>query len=225
MKYRHEMKFLVSEGELEILHYRLLPVMKKDMHQKGNSYLIRSMYFDDINDGCKKENEDGVDNRRKFRIRLYDGRIDVLHLEKKEKCRGMTRKNSADIARYDCEKYMNGEIPVYRPNMTGIEKELYSEAMTCRMMPKCIVEYERSAYIDPRGNVRITFDRNIAGCEKVNSFFDEKIYKIPVLPKGQHILEVKYDEFLPQYLAELLEIGTLQQTSFSKYYYVREALN
>lgn len=111
------MKFLVSEGELEILHYRLLPVMKKDMHQKGNSYLIRSMYFDDINDSCKKENEDGVDNRRKFRIRLYDGRIDVLHLEKKEKCRGMTRKNSADIARYDCEKYMNGEIPVDRKSV------------------------------------------------------------------------------------------------------------
>ena len=225
MEYRHEMKFLVSEGELEILHYRLLPVMKKDIHQKGNSYLIRSMYFDDINDSCKKENEDGIDNRRKFRIRLYDGSTDVLHLEKKEKYRGMTRKNSTDIDKSNCEKYMSGEIPGYRSDMTEIEKELYSEAMACQMMPKCIVEYERSAYIDPRGNVRITFDRNIAGCEKVNSFFNEKIYKIPVLPKGQHILEVKYDEFLPEYLAELLEIGSLQQTSFSKYYYVREALN
>ena len=94
-----------------------------------------------------------------------------------------------------------------------------------RMLPKCIVEYERTAFVDKRGNVRITFDRNISGSDRIEDFLDKTIYRTPVLPEGQHILEIKYDEFLPQYLAELLEIGTLQQTSFSKYYYVREILD
>ena len=83
MEYRHELKFLVSEKEIQLMAHRLKSVMKMDAHQIGNSYMIRSLYFDDINDSCKRENEDGIDNRRKFRIRLYDGNVSVLHLEKK----------------------------------------------------------------------------------------------------------------------------------------------
>ena len=45
-----------------------------------------------------------------------------------------------------------------------------------------------------------------------------------ILPAGQHILEVKYDEFLPDMIARELEIGRLQQTAFSKYYLGRMAL-
>ena len=201
MEYRHELKFLVSEKEIQLMAHRLKSVMKMDAHQIGNSYMIRSLYFDDINDSCKRENEDGIDNRRKFRIRLYDGNVSVLHLEKKEKHRGMTKKTAVDIAQTICKDYMHKKIPVYDTNITELEKELYSQAVMNRMLPKCIVEYERTAFVD------------------------KTIYRTPVLPEGQHILEIKYDEFLPQYLAELLEIGTLQQTSFSKYYYVREILD
>ena len=224
MEYRHELKFLVSEKEIQLMAHRLKSVMKMDAHQIGNSYMIRSLYFDDINDSCKRENEDGIDNRRKFRIRLYDGNVSVLHLEK-EKHRGMTKKTAVDIAQTICKDYMHKKIPVYDTNITELEKELYSQAVMNRMLPKCIVEYERTAFVDKRGNVRITFDRNISGSDRIEDFLDKTIYKTPVLPEGQHILEIKYDEFLPQYLAELLEIGTLQQTSFSKYYYVREILD
>lgn len=225
MEYRHELKFLVSEKEIQLMAHRLKSVMKMDAHQIGNSYMIRSLYFDDINDSCKRENEDGIDNRRKFRIRLYDGNVSVLHLEKKEKHRGMTKKTAVDIAQTICKDYMHKKIPVYDTNITELEKELYSQAVMNRMLPKCIVEYERTAFVDKRGNVRITFDRNISGSDRIEDFLDKTIYKTPVSPEGQHILEIKYDEFLPQYLAELLEIGTLQQTSFSKYYYVREILD
>ena len=89
------------------------------------------------------------------------------------------------------------------------------------MHPKSIVEYERTAFVEPRGNVRITFDRNISGCEKISGFFDRTLPAVPVLPKGQHVLEVKYDELLPEYIAGVLELGRLQQTAFSKYYYSR----
>ena len=47
---------------------------------------------------------------------------------------------------------------------------------------------------------------------------------VPVLPAGMHVLEVKYDELLPDYIAQLLETGKLQRTAFSKYYLGRMAL-
>ena len=39
---------------------------------------------------------------------------------------------------------------------------------------------------------------------------------------GAHILEIKYDELLPDYIRKILDIGSLQRTAFSKYYFARQ---
>ena len=72
------------------------------------------------------------------------------------------------------------------------------------------------------GNVRITFDKNICGTNQVHSFFDEILPAVPVLPKGMHILEVKYDELLPDHIRDVLNTIPLRRLSFSKYYYTRK---
>lgn len=221
MDYRHELKFLVSEAELETIRYRLKLLMRQDAHQKKGAYTVRSLYFDDLFDSCKRENEDGTDNRKKYRIRIYDGNGDVIKLEKKMKTRDMTRKVSETISKEECLAYMSGRPPGLKPESTELEKELYGEIRIKGMHPVCIVEYERTAFVEPKGNVRITFDRNISGNEKIKGFLNRKTQVVPLLPKGNHILEVKYDEFLPGYISEALETGRLQRTSFSKYYYAR----
>lgn len=224
MVYRHELKFEVSDADLTIIYYRLKALMHMDAHQEGSSYCIRSLYFDDFSDSCMQENEDGLDNRRKYRIRIYNGSDEIINLEKKIKCRGMTRKEIVPLKREICEAYMNGQIPDFSEAKSGLEKELFFEAKMNGMRPKSIVEYERTAFVEPKGNVRITFDRNISGCSQVNTFFDSHLNAVPVLLAGRHVLEVKYDELLPQYISDVLEISTLQQTSFSKYYYSRQGL-
>jgi len=42
------------------------------------------------------------------------------------------------------------------------------------------------------------------------------------MPIGQHLIELKYDEFLPDFIKELLELNNLQRTTFSKYYLCRK---
>ena len=74
------------------------------------------------------------------------------------------------------------------------------------------------------GNVRITLDQNIAGSADVGQFFDPRPALHPILPPGQHVLEVKFDEFLPAPIADVLELGEMQRISFSKYTLCREAL-
>lgn len=225
MDYRHELKFQVSDLELQMIRYRLKPLMQADIHQKEDAYTVRSLYFDDLYDSCMRENEDGVDNRRKYRIRIYNGSDKVIKLEKKIKIRGMTRKVSCEISRADCLTYMSGKAIGLRADHSDLEKELYAEMKMCGMHPVSIVEYERTAFVESKGNVRITFDRNISASEKAEEFLDQRISQVPVLPMGVHVLEVKYDELLPEYISQVLETGMLQRSSFSKYWYSRNYKN
>ena len=72
------------------------------------------------------------------------------------------------------------------------------------------------------GNVRVTFDRNIRSSSVIGSFLENGLFVRPVMPVGQHVLEVKYDEFIPDYIKDSLEIGSLRQTAYSKYYLCRK---
>lgn len=221
MDYRNELKFVVSDLELEIIRYRLLPVMQMDAHVKEGIYTIRSVYFDDYHDSCLAENEAGIGERHKYRIRLYDGDTGLIKLEKKSKKQDMTKKAVASIDAERVKAYLGNETPIYDENMSALEKELWAQENMNVMRPKCIVEYERTAFVEKNGNVRITFDRNIRGTMRVQDFLEPVIDARPVLPAGYHVLEVKYDEFLPTYIRQLVDIGTLHRTSFSKYYLSR----
>lgn len=221
MNYRHELKFFVTDKELEVIRYRLQPLMRSDTHQNGNSYMVRSLYFDDFQNSCKMENEAGIGNRRKFRIRIYNGDDTLIKLEQKIKYWDRVRKEAVLISKEDCLAYMNGNIRGPSDNCSKTESALYVRMKVKGMRPVCIVEYERTAWVEPRGNVRITFDKNIGGSSKAEHFLDERISLMPLLSTGIHILEIKYDTIFPQYLYEVLNAGTYQRCSFSKYYYAR----
>lgn len=207
--------------ELKIIEYRLHPLMHMDIHQAGGSYAIRSLYFDDRYNSCLNENESGLNNRSKYRIRIYNASTQLIKLEKKQKCNGMTSKKVSSISTADCLTYMTGKMPPPRTQDSELQKEFYAVIKGDGFIPVTIVEYIRTAFTDSRGNVRITFDRNISGSTKINSFLDPRIDTVPLLAKGFHILEVKYDEFLPEYIADVLALGSLQQSAFSKYVYAR----
>ena len=222
MEYRHELKFLVSEITLEKLKYRLSAIMEMDEHHKDDFYTIRSLYFDDYYDSLYNENLAGTDNRYKYRIRYYGDNKDYINLEKKYKLRGMTKKVSELV---DASYVQNCFEAVPESASGQLTTELWAASIKTGMKPKCIVEYDRCAFVEPVGNVRITFDKNIRGSLDVERFLDSKPEcTIPVLPAGQHILEVKYDEFLPRHILQLVDINNLQRQSFSKYATIREVL-
>lgn len=192
--------------------------MAQDIHQDGDRYEIRSLYFDDAWGRCMDENEAGVDQREKYRIRIYDPRSDVIHLEIKEKNRGLTKKRACDLSREECAAIMEGTLPLKLDSRAPLNA-LQMQMRCAKMEPKVIIAYERTAFVHPAGNVRITFDRNIMASRCVDEFLEDGVSGMtPVLPAGVHVLEVKYDEFLPDVIAQQLEIGKLRKTAFSKYY-------
>ena len=224
IEYRVEQKYLVSDLDLALIAGRLKAVMAQDSHQDGDGYEVRSIYFDDIWDSCMEENEDGVDNRKKYRIRTYDTPGAPLRLEIKEKNRGFTKKSSCLLEQDDYEGILSGGELSFGSD--PVMNQLLLQMRCRKLQPKVAVVYRRTAFVYPVGNVRITFDRNVMATRDLDSFSEPHMSGlVPVLPAGMHVLEVKYDELLPEVIAGQLEIGKLRQTAFSKYYLGRLAVN
>ncbi|MBE6887827.1 MAG: polyphosphate polymerase domain-containing protein [Ruminococcaceae bacterium] len=225
MDYRHELKFIVTTADLALLRAKLSNIIKTDTNQDDEEgYIITSLYFDDVYNTCLKENINGYDKRDKYRLRLYNNSTELIKLERKSKVNGMTAKISADVNSGECAQFMDSHIPWLDKANSAVKNKLLCEMKLKGMMPKCIVQYEREAFVYRPGNVRITFDKNISGSLNTDTFMNSKILTVPLLGKDIHVLEVKYDNMLPAFIAELLETEKLQRTAFSKYAYARQTL-
>lgn len=221
-KWRNELKYVCMESELCQLTFRVETICKKDLHIGDNGiYSIRSLYFDDEFDRCYYENEDGTDPREKFRIRMYNTNDSHIALECKKKEKNKTHKESVLLSREQCRNIISGNISGIHSDTKLLNKFLL-EYQERGLRPKIIVEYDRTPFVYADGNVRITFDRNIGSTMRVEGFFEKVLSLRPVMPVGQHIFEVKYDEFLPDFLYAAMNLRNLRQTAFSKYYFCRK---
>ena len=222
-KYRHELKYICTAAELAMIQGRIHHLIPLDSHAGENGmYQIRSLYFDDYYDRCYYENENGTDPREKFRIRIYNGKTDKISLELKKKERGKTLKLSCPLTEEQCRMLMRGEVLPDCDEYPPVLQKLLLQMKTAMLRPKIIVEYDRVPYVYKLGNVRITLDKNISSSSAIDTFLNPTIHKRPIMPAGQHVLEVKFDEFLPDYIYHTLQLRNLRQTAFSKFYLCRK---
>lgn len=222
-EYRHEYKYLCSAQQLVTERKRLERLLRADAHVGADgSYRIRSVYFDTPGNDCYYENEDGVDRRSKYRVRIYNCSDDRIRLERKTKCHGMTHKDACAITRGQCDALLKGHIPAVTEGMPPALAKMLTELRLRCMRPAVIVQYDRVPYVHPIGNVRVTLDLAISSSQQFDRFFDPALPARPILASGQGVLEVKWDQLLPSYLKEQLQLEGLRWTSFSKYYLCRK---
>lgn len=222
-KFRHEMKYVISVGELEMIKNRLNHMIDIDSHAGDNGiYNIRSLYFDDYYNRGIREIEDGTDPREKFRIRIYNHSSERIRLECKRKERGKTFKTSCPLTLEQTETLIKGKVIENIGEQPPLLQKFTYQMLAKNLHPVIIVEYDRIPYIYKNGNVRITLDTNISSSTDINGFFEDIIPKRPVMPSGYQLLEVKYDEYLPDFIYHNLQLQNLKQTAFSKYYMCRK---
>ena len=222
-KYRHEFKYEIDSYQLEILKSRLPYIMNRDTHTNSNGeYQIRSLYFDDYEDSCFYDKENGTDPREKFRIRIYNGSSDIIKLELKRKEQGKTLKKACLLTKKQAERIIDGKGVLWQDDMDPLLKKLYLLQETKNLQPKVIVEYDRIPYVCEYGNVRATLDLDIRTTTDIKSFFDEQTNCRLIMPRGINLLEVKFDEFLPDYIYQTIQLNHLHQITFSKYYLCRK---
>lgn len=218
IKYRHELKHYINLGECAILRSKLSAVMKMDPNAGPNkNYLIRSLYFDSPDDKALMEKKSGVDNREKFRMRIYNCDDLYIRLEKKIKVNCLTAKFSAPLTKEQCTDILRGNIEWLKASDNSLLRELYEKMQHEQLKPKTIVDYLREAYIFSAGNVRVTIDKSIKTALNSTDLFNKNLSTAETLDGRMAILEVKYDAFLPEIINDLIQLGDRSKVSVSKY--------
>lgn len=215
-KYRHEWKHVLNLSDMFVLRQRLRAVMEHDPHAVDGKYHIRSLYFDNLDDKALREKVDGVNMREKFRIRLYNRNAAVINLEKKSKRNGLGTKFSARLSAEEAQKIVDGDIDWMLGADRPLVRELYCKMRYQGLRPKTIVDYTREPFIFRAGNVRVTLDYDLrTGLHSTDLLNPEAV----TVPAGDApiLLEVKWDEYLPSIIRDLVSVPDRRVGSFSKY--------
>lgn len=218
MDFRSELKHYINYQDYLIIKSRISKVLDLDKNTNNNfEYKIRSIYFENFNDKVLQEKLLGLNKRDKFRIRFYNDDESFIRLEKKSKINGLCKKISCPLSKDEVLKIINGDISFLINSFEPLFHELYIKMKTEFLKPRTIVDYEREAYIYKVGNVRITFDKNLRTGIVSNDIFNKELCTINPINKDYIVLEVKYDEFLPDFILDLIQLGERTKTSISKY--------
>lgn len=225
MKYRTEWKYICTDYDLDLLRYRLQCVLNTDRNANKEVYNIHSLYFDDYRNSCAFDNDAGASARSKWRIRYYDEDLNFIKLERKRKKNDLCYKEACKLDLTEFNSLCSNRVSeVFWNSRERLLQEFCIDIMTKRFEPKIIIDYERTAFVDPILNIRITFDKNISGSVDIGSFTKRDYLKFPIQKKGEHILEVKFDDLLPSHIESILRQSDLQRNTFSKYYLGRLVL-
>lgn len=223
IKFRHEYKYQITPQQLYTLKNQLPDLLLPDPHaDAGGYYRIRSLYFDDYRNTYFYENENGTEPREKFRIRIYNGSSERIHLELKRKEQGMVHKRSCALSKEMADALIRGEHLPWQDDMDPLLRKFCILQETKLLEPKVIVEYDRIPYIYPNGNVRVTLDLNIGASSDIGEFFSPEIATRPIMPVGSHLLEAKFDQLLPDFIHRTLQNQQLKRVTYSKYYLCRK---
>ena len=215
MKYRHEYKHEISRSDMIVLRGRLSAVMKKDIHATDGSYFIRSLYFDNAQDKALTEKLNGVNKREKFRIRYYNHNPSVIHLEKKSKANGLCLKESSLLTKEMAQAIIDGDYAWMLQSGEPLIQELYSKIISQGLRPRTIVDYVREPFVFAPGNVRVTLDYNIRTGLMCTDFLNPDC--ITVSTGDTVILEVKWDEYLPDIIRDAVQLPSCRTGTYSKY--------
>lgn len=215
MKFRHEFKHEITYADMLALRSRLSAVAKRDAYAAEGKYLIRSLYFDNANDKALREKIDGVNIREKFRIRYYNGDTSVILLEKKSKVNGLCLKDRVMLTPQQAQDIADGNYDWMPQSGIPLVEELYCKIKGQGLRPRTIVDYEREPFVFPAGNVRVTLDYNIRTGLNCTDFLNPNCVTVPA---GEAIiLEVKWDEYLPDIIRDAIQLPNCRSGAFSKY--------
>ncbi|MCM1186226.1 MAG: polyphosphate polymerase domain-containing protein [Lachnoclostridium sp.] len=214
---RHELKYVITPAQYILLKNRLRFFMQRDEHggTDGN-YFIRSIYFDSDRYDALHEKNKGILNRKKYRLRFYNGDTAVSRLECKRKSATRIEKLSVPITEEEmlCLLEADRHPKDYEPE--GLAGELRGLIRSRGFKPTVVVDYLREAYVYPVSDLRITFDKEIAAGTVKDCMIKDRCMA-NVLPEGQMILEVKYNQYIPEHISHVVSSVWPTQTAASKY--------
>ncbi|MCB6610831.1 polyphosphate polymerase domain-containing protein [[Clostridium] symbiosum] len=214
---RTEKKYPVSSVTAGKIAARLSYVMPLDQNcRNAQPYIVNSLYFDSLYNRDYREKENGVEFRKKIRLRVY-GEGDIVKLEWKRKQGAKQRKQSLLLTKADAECMISGDYRCLMKYEGELPKIFYTMMTEEVYRPKCLIRYRRLAFTIPTNDIRLTLDSQISSQEGRYDLFRKDIPFYPVTYPGKTTLEVKYNHFLLDYIRTALSPFELTESASSKY--------
>jgi hypothetical protein len=223
---RHELKYHLDFMQYQSLRKKLGLVLKPDPHAGPDGrYHIRSLYFDDFRNSALLQKLAGVARRKKYRIRIYNCSDELIKFERKTKLDQYVMKECVRLSREEADKIIAGDVKFLADSENRLLKAFYLECRRNLLRPVVMVDYHREAYIHPVGNVRITFDIGLHTSLGAVALFDRDSLTMGVDEEHNIILEIKFDDVLPQHILGLFPSTIRPQSAIGKYVICRESTN
>ena len=225
---RHELKYFITPLEYQVLSRVLDRTLDRVPNgDENNESHILSLYFDTFFNDALVDKLDGVKNRDKYRIRIYNFSDKFIRMECKTKVGSMISKRSTPIPKLLAEQLIAGDPTGLERTRSGLLRDVYREMKLHLLRPAVIVDYVREAYLHPAEEVRITFDKQLHTGLRSVDMFNPYVPTISPFDHGEMILEVKFNRCLPPYIRDILctHVHSAQNSAISKYVWCRRFEN
>ena len=211
---RYELKYLLNAKQTDFLRERLKGHMQVDQYGKTS---IASLYYDTPTYQLIRTSVEKPPFKEKIRLRSYGIATDKspVFLELKRKAYGIVYKRRVETTILLVHKFFSGEGDICSPGQINREITVFRDYYKT-LVPACLIIYDRTAYFEPDGDLRLTIDENPR--YRVNDLtLTKSMDGISLLSAGWTILEIKVQEAMPLWLADILSEGEIRKGNFSKY--------
>lgn len=210
---RYELKYIITKEQEDFLKKRLEGHLYVDQFGKTS---IASLYYDTPDFRLIRQSIEKPLFKEKLRLRSYGIATDSspVFLELKRKAFGVVYKRRINTTIPKLEDILSGEENLGEGQ---INREIeYFLKNNPDLAPSCLIIYDRTAYYEPNGDLRLTIDNN-PRFRTEDLDLRVSMEGEPLLPEGFSILEVKVQGAMPLWLSNILDEGRIYKSSFSKY--------
>lgn len=216
---RHELKYFIPKERMEILIPELLRYMKFDDYSADGYYNLYSVYFDTEDWQAFYEKLDGIERRKKFRLRSYTAnpKPDTpIMIEVKEKNKDIILKRRAAVKYKDLNKFLINKEKILEDD--SAHDEWRYNLLRNGLKPKILIAYERKAFV-PRqhGDWRVTIDRNVSHSFVKDGTDFGADTRLTQWARNYTVLEVKYGTYPPKFVIDLIRKYNLRNEAISKF--------
>ena len=211
---RYELKYLLTPQQTEYLKRQLVGHMQLDKYGLTS---IASLYYDTPDYRLIRTSIEKPPFKEKIRLSSYGLATEnrPVYLELKRKADGIVYKRRVASTIEGVNAFFRGDGEICADGQIAREISYFRDYYR-DLVPACLIIYDRNAYFEPGGDLRLTIDHN-PRYRVTDLDLTTSMGGISLLPKGHTILEVKVQQAMPMWLSKILAEGGIYKGSFSKY--------
>ena len=211
---RHEVKYLLNGEQTRRFREKLQGHMQIDQYGKTS---IASLYYDTPTYQLIRSSLEKPAFKEKLRLRSYGlaTQESPVFLEMKRKANGVVYKRRVQMTLPLAQQFFSEDGKTQDDGQISREIAAFRSHYQA-LRPTCLIIYDRTAYFEPGGDLRLTIDEN-PRYRLDDLTLTKSMQGVSLLDPGWTILEIKVQDAMPLWLTAILSECSIRKGSFSKY--------